>query len=248
MDNALVRAESKGGDRARGWGGVEASEWESDPLPSPQEPRAPPQPAAPPSITATAPSTPGRPLPRGGIFSPSAPTRSAPGLPAPLQVARLGAHLTRRLHPRRSNSIQVPAAVRSARAHPEPLRLQPRLPLPTILSSEAPGGFPVGKTTLAQSRRPSSLVPPPPCVPTTPEPLDCQPPQVSSGGEERARTSARNPAEPPPACARRRGVSGRLGCRPKGWGLRCRRPLPRASPLRRSRRGGRPGPSGPAPG
>lgn len=38
VDTALVGAESKGGDRARGWRGVEASKCESDPLPSAQEP------------------------------------------------------------------------------------------------------------------------------------------------------------------------------------------------------------------
>nr|XP_042085929.1 translation initiation factor IF-2-like [Ovis aries] len=106
-----------------------------------------------------------------------------PASPPGEWVARRRAHLTGRLHPRGSNSIHVPAAVRRPRAHPEPPRLQPRCP--TTLRAEAPGGIPLGKTTLAQSRRPYSLVPPSPCVPTTPQPPDCQAPQVSSGGEER---------------------------------------------------------------
>lgn len=144
--------------------------------------------------------------------------------------------MTGRLHPRGSNSIHVPAAVRRPRAHPEPPRLQPRCP--TTLRAEAPGGLPLGKTTLAQSRRPYSLVPPSPCVPTTPQPPDCQAPQVSSGGEERAKTSTLRP-EPCRAPAGVRLLEGgglrALGVQVQGVGsplpppLTSRRPSPQVS-------------------
>lgn len=46
----------------------------------------------------------------------------------------------------------------------------------------------------------------------------------------------RTPQRPRPSL----GVSRRAGCGHRGWGLRCRRPLPRAGPPRRSGRRGRP--------
>ena len=74
-----------------------------------------------------------------------------------------------------------------------------------------------------KSQGPYSLVPPSPCVPTTPQPLDCQAPPVSSRGKERARTSTPRP-EPCRAPARVRPLGGLrvLGVQAKGVGS----PLP----------------------
>ena len=152
----------------------------------------------------------------GGIFIPSAPTRSAPGLPAPLQVARRGAHLTRRLHPRRSNSIQVPAAVRRARAHPEPLRLQPRRPLPTALRSEAPGGFPVGKTTLAQARRPTPWCPLPRACPRPQSRSIARPPRSPPEGRGVRELAPGAPQSPRPRAPVGGGSPGAWGAGPGG--------------------------------
>ncbi|XP_070238111.1 uncharacterized protein [Bos mutus] len=172
--------------------------------------------------------------------------KSAPSLRASREPRTLGSSACRTAINHRDSPFFPRPASPPQEWSPRPSAVRPRtpspracsrgVPLPTTLRAEAPGGFPLGKTILAQSRRPYSLVPPSPCVPTTPEPLDCQAPQVSSRGEERARTSTPRP-EPCKAPARVRPLGGlqALGVQAQGVGspllppLTSHRPSPQVS-------------------